>query len=118
MEIKTEQELAERLDFRAPLKPDPEERSMWCVPFEYGGNVKGTRISIAMAKTISAQLRADVAEAEKAELLRYFKREEERAREAGRQTAKYQSELYEAKGQIAILERRLRAKKKKGLRAK
>lgn len=114
MEILSEGEMAARLDYKRPLKSEPEEReSLWCIPFEWGGNVKGTRISIALAKTISAELRASVAEAEQRELRRYFDRERERGDRASKGQAEAQTALYAAKAEIAELQRRLRAKKRR-----
>jgi hypothetical protein len=115
MEILNPSQLASRLDYTRPLKEEPEkEDSVWCIPFEYGANGKGTRISIALAKTISAELRAAVAEAEKKELRRYFDREKERGDELSKRSAETEQALFDAKGTIAHLERRLRARGKKG----
>jgi hypothetical protein len=121
MEILSEGEMAARLDFARPLKPPPEEPpSLWCIPFEWGGLPKGTRISIAKAKEIAAELRASVAEAEKRELRRAFDQEKERADAADKRSADYQHETYQLKTEIAQLhrttraQRRLRARNKAG----
>jgi hypothetical protein len=111
MEVRSEQEMAVSLDFRRPLHPEPEEReSIWCIPFEWGANAKGTRISIAKAKEISSELRAAVAEAEQRELRRYFDREKARGDDLSKRLAEAQRDTFEAKGEIAILKQRLRAK--------
>lgn len=112
MEILGEGEMAERLDFMRPLKEEPEKRSMWCIPFEYGSNDKGTRISVSKAKTIAAELRAAVAEEEKAQLLVYFKREEETNKRILHEKSLLETELYAVKAKLAQLERRLRRRKK------
>lgn len=85
MEILTESQMAARLDFRRPLQPepDPPRDGVWCIPFEFGPSEKGTRISIAKAKEIAAELRASVAEAEKRELLHAFKAEQKRVESYG-----------------------------------
>lgn len=112
MEVVTEEHLAEYLDFRRPLNPPPEPpRDMWPIPFEYGGSAKGARISISTAKTIAAELRAAIAEAEKRELFREFKREQERSASGLAQAAKYQQEAAELRGEIATLKRALRRRK-------
>lgn len=112
MDVLSEKEMAERLDFRRPLKAEHEEApSMWCIPFGYGSNHKSTTITISKAREIAAQLRADIAEAEKAELLRLFKREEERANALSRSAADYQKAMYEAQCEVAALTRKLRAKR-------
>jgi hypothetical protein len=84
MEVLSAQEMASRLDFQRPLHEtkEPERESMWCIPFEWGANTKGTKISIAKAKEISSELRASVAEAEMRELRRYFDRNEQVFKEA------------------------------------
>jgi hypothetical protein len=113
MEILSQSELAARLDFMSPLKePEEQRESQWCIPFEYGNQRKGTKISIAKAKEIAACLRADIAEAEKRELFRAFKAEEERCKRLLEQSAKAEHELNVARVEIATLNRRLRAKRK------
>lgn len=118
MEILSKQQLAERLNYVRPLKPEPEpaEESIWCIPFEHGDCPKGTRISLSKAREIAAQLRAEIAEAEKRELFRAFKREEERARESGRQSSEHQLECARLRGELEGLRqtiRRMRRGKRK-----
>lgn len=114
MEILTPDEMAARLDYASPLKQAPEEReSLWCIPFEYGSNPKGCRISVALAKTISAELRAAVAEYEKRELRRALDQEKERAREVSKRSAEKEMALFDLQGKVALLERKLRARAKK-----
>lgn len=113
MEILNEGQLAARLDYMRPLKAETENpESVWCIPFEYGANEKGTRISIALAKTIAAELRMHVAEADKRELRRAFDNEVKRSDETCKQSAVYQNETFQLKAEIAVLQRRLRAKRK------
>lgn len=114
MQILTEDELAMKLDFRRPLHPPPEEkRSAWCIPFEYGANEKGTRISIPKAKQIAAELLQAVAEAEKAELFDAFQAEKKRAEEFGRQYTKAMDEKMGMEGQVMELTRQLRGRKRR-----
>ncbi len=115
MEILTEEEMAARLDFRRPLKQEPEDaipprQSVYSIPFEYGANPKGTVISIAKAREIAAELRAEIAEFDKREIFRAFKQEEARSKSFGEQLSAKDKELFDAKSQIAHLERKLRAK--------
>lgn len=122
MEILTESQLAERLDFARPLPlPDhatptrgmaPPEDSIWRIPFEYGTNAKGTRISVGKARQIVAELRAAVAEDECREMRKHFDRERERADAALKQSAAHQLEAAELRGTVAHLERELRFAKK------
>ena len=86
---------------------------VWCIPFEWGANVKGTKISIAKAKEIAAELRAAVAEAEKRELRLAFDREIERAKELSKQSADQGNKLFEAVRQVAELQHQIRVLKKK-----
>lgn len=114
MKILSEQEMAETLNFARPLRPEPDPpQSIWCVPFEWGGNVKGTKISISKAKEIAAELRALVAEAEGRELRRHFDQEAARANDLSRRLADKERELAEANATIEVLERRLRAAARK-----
>jgi hypothetical protein len=114
VEVLTEEQLAGRIDYRRPMKDVPDEReSLWCIPFPYGSNHRETKISIALAKTISAQLRADVAEAEQRELKRYFDRQTKRAEEMGRQCSDEQKKVFALQGEVADLKRRLRNRGKK-----
>ncbi len=112
MNIVTEEELAARLDYMSPIRPEPEKpESVWCIPFEYGGSAKGTRISIALAKTIAAELRASVAEAEKRELRRELRRalegEKKRVEAYAGQIRAAQDKEFAALGEVAALKRKL-----------
>ena len=114
MKILTEEELVSKLDFMRPLHPPVEEtESAWCIPFEYGANGKGTRVSVSKARQIIAELRAEVAEAEKRELYRAFKQEEERSKSLAEQAAKAQEEKFEALGRVVKLTQQIRAMKRK-----
>lgn len=112
MEILTEEELAMKLDFRRPLHPPPEPKTAWCIPFEYGANEKGTRISIPKAKQIAAELRAEVAEAEKRELFRAFEQEKARGENLSTQLSKAHVETLDAKSELVELKRKLQRKKR------
>ena len=114
MEVLTGSEMAARLDFAKPLHEAPEQKeSLWCIPFEYGDNVKGTKISIAMAKTIAAELRAHVAEAEGRYVLRAFKQEQARVEEYGKQLSEARERGMDQASTIAQLQRKLRRRGKK-----
>lgn len=119
MEILTEMQLSERLNYKRPLKEEPEQPDdAWPVPFEYGANIKGTRISIGLAKTIAAELLKEVAEAEKRQLFHHFKYEEKRANDNSKRYADEQLKVYELQGEVATLKRKIRdGKKKKGKRS-
>lgn len=111
MKILSEEELAAKLDFRSPLHPPQEEtESVWCIPFEYGGNPKGTRISIAKAKEIAAELRASVAEAEFRQLRKAFEDEKQRGEQLERQCTKALGDKFDLERQVAILKKRRRSK--------
>ncbi len=117
MDVLSTEEMAAKLDYRRPLKPEPEvQEGLWCIPFEYGENSKGTRISPALAKTIAAELRAHIAEWEKRELRRAFDQEKKRAEELGRQSSEARTQLFDANQEIAALKRALHKKKTKGFR--
>lgn len=117
MKILSEQEMAKALNFKRPIHQQPEpQESIWCIPFEYGVNSRGTKISIAKAREIAAELRAAVAEAEMRELRRALALETARARELTHGLAAKAHELFEANEQVALLERRLRSKAKSGKR--
>jgi hypothetical protein len=114
MDVLSEQEMAAKLDFASPLKPEPEQReSLWCIPFEYGDSRKGTRISIALAKTIAAQLLMHVAQAEQRELRRYFDREKERGDSLGRQLSESHGREQQQAATIAQLQKQLKRRKKR-----
>lgn len=117
MKVIDEKDMTIRFDFLRPLKPLPEEsESVWCIPFEYGANEKGTRISISKAKEIAAELRAEIAEAEKRELFRAFKQEEARAIAAHQSSASAHEEKFALMQQLEKLKKENRRRKKKGIR--
>jgi hypothetical protein len=115
MEILSQEEMAARLDFRRPLKDEElaVTEGVWCIPFEWGANAKGTRITIAKAKEIAAELRAEVARAEYRELRKFFDREKERAEEFGRRLSEMNLKLLDAQNEAAILRQQMRALKKR-----
>lgn len=122
MEILSEEEMAARIDFKRPLKPEPEDaipprQSVYSIPFEYGENPRGTVISIAKAREIAAELRAEIAEFDKREVFRALKQEQARSKSFGQQLSAKNKELFEAMSRIALLEQRLRARSKKARRA-
>jgi hypothetical protein len=111
MKIIDGEEMAARLEYRRPLHPEPEEPAgLWCIPFEYGANERGTRISIAKAKEISAELRAAVAEVEKRQIFDAFKAEEDRGNRLSEQLSKAINERVAAIGEVVEMKRR-RAKR-------
>jgi len=113
MEILSESELSSRIDFVSPIHPEPEKPTgTWCIPFEYGANEKGTKVSIAKAKEIAAELRAAVAEAEKLELRQAFDREVQRSESLGEQHVAAQKENIELRAELHELKRRNRARSK------
>jgi hypothetical protein len=114
MEILSQEEMTSRVDFARPLHPTPEEpASMWCIPFEWGANSKGTRISIAKAKEIAAELRASIAEAEKRELRRAFDQEKKNGEERDNRYLEYSRKLFDCQQEVLILKRQIKALKKK-----
>lgn len=118
MEILTEEEMAMRIDFRSPLQkedPDaiPPRQSVYSIPFEYGNANKGTMVSVAKARQIVAELRAELAEWDKREIFRAFKQEQARSKEFADQVSKATRDLYDAKATIAHLERALRRAKRR-----
>jgi hypothetical protein len=115
MEILSEQELGGRLDYLRPLKDPsevPEKAPFWCIPFEYGANVKGTRISLNKAKVIAAELIAAVAVAEQAEIFRAFKLEQERVKALDARLAEKDKELWAVQTERNILKGQLQSAKK------
>jgi hypothetical protein len=117
VEVLTPEAMAERVNFARPLHQEKEvpTESMWCIPFEYGSNAKGTRISISKAREIQSNLRADIAEAEKRELRREYDREKERGDESRRASSAKDGRLFELQTEVAILKQQLRkARKRKG----
>lgn len=117
MKILTPEKMAEHLDFRRPLHPSERTKTMWPIPFEYGANEKGTRISVAKARVIAAELRAEVAEEEKRELFDAFQAEQRRAAEARKNTRVAEDKWIAAMAEVAVLKTKLGALKKR-LRAK
>lgn len=110
MEILSEQEMAARLDYMKLLKQEPEvdkREPLYCIPFEYGDNPKGTKISKVLAKTIAAELLMHVAESDKREIFRAFKQEQERVESYGRQVQAANDEKYAALSEVAFLKRKL-----------
>jgi len=113
MNVISEQELIARLDFRRPLTPKrPELPSAWPIPFEYGENQEGTRISVTKAREIIAELRAEVVEYEKGELLRAFEAEKARVDAITKQYSEMSDRWMNAMQENAALKRRLRRAKK------
>lgn len=117
MEILTEEEMAMRIDYRAPLQKEdpnaiPPKQSVYAIPFEYGENRKGTVISVALAKQIAAELRAEIAEWDKQEIFRAFKEEQARSSRIADLSAAKETELFEARSHIVRLESELRKVKK------
>jgi hypothetical protein len=119
MEILSELQLSERVNYKRPMQEEPEKPDdAWPIPFEYGANIRGTRISIGLAKTISAELRAEVAEAEKRQLYHHFKYEERRANDNSKRYADEQLKVYELQGEVTRLKRKLRTPRKKRQKGK
>jgi hypothetical protein len=111
MKILSESEMGARFDFMRPLARESaatEVVGIWCIPFEYGDNAKGTRISISKAREIAAELRAAIAEAEKRELYQAFKAEEARVRAIEEQYTRASDQVTRLTGEIADLRRRHR----------
>jgi len=105
--------MGERIGFVRPLKPTPHEvESLWCIPFEYAGNHKGTRISVSKAKEIAADLRAAIAEAEQRDMLRYFERERKHNVELRKQLAESHEREQTQSRTIQDLQRAMRARRK------
>lgn len=114
MKILTPEEFTSRFEFVGPIHPAPEEKQgAWCIPFEYGSNVKGTRISIAKAKEIAAELRAAVAEAEKRLVLEAFQDEKARCEALREQLSKEHQKSFEERTKVAELKARLLRSRKK-----
>lgn len=114
MKIIGEQELIARLDFMRPLKPaEPEPEGSWPIPFAYGENVEGTRISVPKARQIIAELRAEVAEYEKRELRRAFDAEKERNASLEKGYSEMAERWMKACAEAAALKVRLRRRSKR-----
>lgn len=112
MKVLTPDEFEAKFDFVRPINPAPEpSTSTWCIPFEYGDCPKGTKVSIAMAKQISAELRSAVAEAEKRELRVAFDEARASVEDLKAREAKAQLEAYAAVGELAALKRKIRSGK-------
>ncbi len=111
MKVLTEEEMASRLDFVRSLHPSPDPPdSVWCIPFEFGGVAKGTRISIAKAREIAAELRASIAEAEMRLLRRAFDDERKRSAALADQYSAATAETFAARAEAAALKQKLRRK--------
>lgn len=114
MDILNSEELAAQLDFVSPLHPEPEEpQGVYCIPFEWNGARKGTKISVAKAKEISAELRAQVAEAEKRIIRKAFDKEVERTTAYAKQLSEWQDKYYKQTTEVAVLHNRLRLARRK-----
>ncbi len=112
MKIIGESEMAARLDFMRPLHPSPEPPGgVWCIPFEWGANEKGTRISIAKAKEIAAVLRASIAEAEMRQLRKAFEEEQARTAKLVSDYSEASDARYAALAEVATLKQKLRRRK-------
>jgi hypothetical protein len=118
MEVLSETDLAARLDFMRPLHPQVpvKSESTWCIPFEYGSNEPGTRISVSKAREIASELRMHVAEYERRELRRALDREKEQAESLGKRAIELQDAMFSLETQVATLKAKLRGKKKGGLK--
>lgn len=112
MKVVTEEELVARLEFRRPLPQPPEPpESPWCIPFEFGDCPKGTRISIAKAKEIAAELRASVAEAELRQVRKAYADEVKRSEDLCRQYSEASDGKSLALAEVAELKRKVRARR-------
>ncbi len=122
MQILTPDEMASTLDFVRPMAKPPETPaggSSWPIPFEYGPDSAGTRVSVAKARQIIAELAARIAEHERRELYLAFKREEKRCESIAADYSKAMEEKYEmarelaaVRGKLAGANAKLRAKGK------
>jgi hypothetical protein len=102
------------MEIARPLHPIQEAPDrVWCIPFEWGANERGTRISIAKAKEIAAELRASIAEAEKRELQRAFDQEKKNGEERDNRYLEYSRKLFDCQQEVLILKRQIKALKKK-----
>jgi len=115
MEVLSETDLAARLDFMRPLHPQVpvKSESTWCIPFEYGSNEPGTRISVSKAREIASELRMHIAEYERRELRRAFDQEKERNEAMSGRLLDEQKKVFALEGEVAVLKRRLRSRAKK-----
>ncbi len=75
-------------------------------------------ISLPKARQIVAELRAEIAEAERLELYDAFKAEERRAASCGEQLSKAQDEKFALQLEVAVLKDRERARKRAARKAK
>ena len=114
MKILSESEVSSRFDFVRPMEREPQKPdTAWPIPFEYGDCPKGTRISVAMAKTIAAELRAHIAEAEARVLRQAFEAEKSRAKQWEEHLVNANLLSFERLAEIERLKKRLRARRKK-----
>lgn len=112
MEILSQDDMDARIGSARPLNKaaadaDANGESLWCIPFPEGGHPE-TRISIMRAKIIAAELTIRVLEAEKRQLLRGFKKEQERGKESGRQYTEMSNRWMEAQNEVMKLRKRRR----------
>jgi hypothetical protein len=91
-----------------PATPSPE--GLWNIecPWE-----PGTFVSVMWARLYAAQLLQRVAESEKRNLQREFKREQERNKETTHQYTTVSDECFVLRGEVAALKRRLQNKRAK-----
>jgi hypothetical protein len=109
MEILSQDDMDARISSVRPLNKsaadaDENARSLWCPE---GGHPE-TRISIMQAKLIAANLTIRVLEAEKKQLLREFKNEQERGKETGRQYTEMSNRWMDAQSEVVKLRKRRR----------
>jgi hypothetical protein len=114
MEILSQDDMDARIGSVRPLNKsaadaDENGRSLWCISFPEGGHPE-TRISIMQAKLIAANLTIRVLEAEKKQLLREFKNEQERGKETGRQYTEMSNRWMEAQSEVVKLRKRRRSR--------
>lgn len=113
MKVLAESELATRLDFLRPLHPPKEEpEGTWRIPFEYGANEKGTKISVPKALQIIAELRAEVAEANLRDMRKYFDEEKARGDRLVSEYSKASDDAMMLRGEIAALKKKINARRR------
>lgn len=115
MQILSEGDLFDRLEYMRPLNPPNKDRAKpgrHRIPFPYGANEEGTMISVPLARQIAAELIALVAQDDE-RLLREAYQDEKRNREAGEERrVKLQDELFDAQRAVAGLTHNIRRLKK------
>lgn len=116
MKVLSEDEFTSRLEYLRPLHPSKEVESnattAWPIPFEYGANEKGTRISVPKALQIIAELRAAVAEENARQMRRYFDEEKARGDRLVSEISKSNEELLDARTEISTLKRKINARRR------